>query len=332
MSFADHALAVAGAFSWAPGAGFGMPTGPCVDARGVVTYSPWAMARSAAAGGAAAEPAPAVGSDPEGADGLGLAPDRNSENPVRNGLRGLTGFGRKQVRRGCALLEADRACLGFWTVTLPPAAMAEVQRLDCWDRFQNALRHRLVELLQRAGLPPLVVGVAELHPERSRREGRPCPHLHIAFLAKRNRWHCWALDRWRLDAAIRQALGRCGIVGVDVSAAGKLVGVRKSVGRYLSKYMTKEGPLAGVWGRTFQGMPRQWWFMSRPLLRRVVETTIPIPDGFLGWLHEHREALALSGALRCGCVDRLPPRAPAVFWIAWSDAGPLLDLWRAWQG
>lgn len=171
------------------------------------------MDRAERAKSSAAAAAAAVGSDPEGSDGLGLAPDQNSETPGRNGLSGLTPYGRKQLRRGCALLERDRRCVGFWTVTLPPAAMDEIHRLDCWDRFQDALRHRLVECLRRAGLVPQVLAAAELHPERSRREGRACPHLHVVFLAKANRWHCWALDRWQLDSIIRQALGRCGIRG-----------------------------------------------------------------------------------------------------------------------
>jgi hypothetical protein len=302
-----------------------------VDARGVVTYSPWAMARAAAGAAAAAVGSPAVGAPAEDGAVLDLAPDRNSENPVRNGVHGLTGYGKKQIRRGCALLEGDRALLAFWTITLPPDAMDEIHRLDCWDRFQDALRHRLVEVLRLAGLVPQVVGVAELHPERSEREGRACPHLHVAFVAKRNRWHCWLIDRWRLDAIIRQALGRCGIRGVDCSRAGKAVGVKKSVGRYLSKYISKGGSLPAVCGRQIQGVPRQWWFMSRPLLRRVVETTVPMPPGFLAFLHESRDALVASGALRWGQVEGLEPRAPAVFWFAWRDAGALLDLWAAWH-
>ena len=331
MSFADSALAVAGAFSWAPGPRGGFAAGPCVDARGVATYSPWAMDRAARAAASAAAAAVVVGSAASAADGLGLAPDRNSETPVRNGLFGLTPYGKKQLRRGCALLETDRRCVAFWTITLPPAAMDEVHRLDCWDRFQDALRHRLVECLRRAGLVPLVLAAAELHPERSRREGRACPHLHVVFLGKINRWHCWALDRWQLDGMIRQALGRCGIQGVDCKAAGKLVGVKKSVGRYLSKYLSKGSRPLDVCGRTFQGVPRQWWFMSRPLLRLVVATTVPLPPAFVAWLHECREALSSSGALRWGQVEGLDPRAPAVFWLTWADAGDLLALWAAWQ-
>lgn len=322
--------ALAGLSGWAPGAGFGRLRGPSVDARGVTTYSPWAMARAAAAGGG--DHAAAAVADPPAAEaaGLGSSPDRNSETPVRNGLLGITGYGRRQVRRGCAVLERDRPRLAFWTVTLPPDAMAQIRSLDCWDRFQSALRHRLVEMLTLAGLPPLVVGVAELHPARTAREGAPAPHLHVAFVGRRTRWNCWALDRWRLDAAIGQALGRCGIRCENLAQAGNVQAVRRSVGRYLGKYLSKGGSSLAVCGRNYQGTPRQWWFMSRALLRRVAETTVPLPSGFVAWVHESRQELSAAGVIRTGEIEGLGSGAPSVFWISWADPGGLLAAWGAW--
>lgn len=302
--------------------------GPSVDPRLTTTYSPWAL-EHAARKAADCAPPEAAGAPPEGGP-PGLVSGHNPKTLSRYGLRGLTHVGRRTVRRAACLLEEDRRCVAFWTITLPDQAAARVFDLDCWHAFQARIRQELGRRLREAGLPARFVAVAELHPARSARAGRPIPHLHVVFQGKLNRWHRWALDRWQLDgiiaAAVRTATGE----SCDTAAAGNVQPVKKSVARYLSKYITKgrePGPVCVAQG---QGLPLQWWFISQGLRAEVAAATVRLPVPFVRWLHEHGDALAHLGELQRGSVDVVAPGAPAVWWIQWSGAGAVGRCWGRW--
>ena len=263
--------------------------------------------------------------------GLSLAP--NSKRPPRYGLRGLPAAGRKQVWRSLALLEEMRPLLSFWTISLPSEAMSELARSGTLAQFQDRVRKELVRLLQAAGLPALVVGVAELQPKRSRAEGRPCPHWHIVFQGRRDRRSPWALSRADLDGVIAAGLATAGVPGLDLRSAGNVQQVKRSVRAYLSKYMTKGSGDCSRWvGTAHENLiPHQWWFWSRPLRAWVLEHVLPIAFPFLAWVHEHRDALVERGLLAVRRLDLSDPRAPVTYEISWLSCGHLAQLVFIWQ-
>lgn len=263
--------------------------------------------------------------------GLSLAP--NSERPPRYGLKGLPPAGRKQVWRALALLEEMRPLLSFWTISLPSEALSELGRLGTLPAFQDRVRRELSRRLIGAGLPALVVGVAELQPKRSRVEGRPCPHWHIVFQGRKDRRSPWALSRELLDGVIAAALASAGVPLRDLRSAGNVQQVKRSVRAYLSKYMTKgSGDCQAYVGGEHEGLiPHQWWFWSRPLRSWVLAHVFPLAFPFLCWVHEHREALQERGLIACRQLDLPDPRAPVTLEISWITCDLFAQVVFLWQ-
>ena len=263
--------------------------------------------------------------------GLSLAP--NSERPDRYGLKGLPAKGRKQVWRALALLEEMRPLLSFWTISLPTESLTALDREGTLPAFQDRVRQELSRLLRRAGLPDLVVGVAELQPRRSRVEGRPCPHWHIVFQGRRTRGSAWALSREQLDGVIAAALASAGVRAPDLRSAGNVQQVKRSVRAYLSKYMTKGSGDCAEWvGSSHENLiPRQWWFWTRRLRSWVLQHVFPIAFPFLAWVHLHRQELEELGLARWRLLDLPDPRAPLTYEINWlecANVGQIVYLWQ----
>ena len=256
--------------------------------------------------------------------------------PRRYGLNGLTAQGRRRLTAGCCLLEERRRLLSFWTITLPDEVLAELLVLDAWHVFQGAIRQELSRRLQRLGLQPLVLAVAELHPERSIAAGQALPHLHVLFQGKRDGGGPWLLSPSQLDGIIVGALGRAGVVVADLPAAGKVEAIRRSVRRYLSKYVSK-APRQSVGGSDLAMLgdprlcPRQWWFMSKQLLARIEEATKTLPAEFLAWLID-RARPSWRGALYV--VQRVPiadPSAPSCWTVAFRSPWALFLCWESFE-
>ena len=283
-------------------------------------------------------PLPVFGSGDAGAAGLvGCAESVQRDCPPRRyGLNGLTATGRRRLTAGCCLLEERRRLLSFWTITLPPEVMVELLELDSWHVFQNAIRHRLVRRLEQRGLQPLVLAVAELHPERSIEAGQALPHLHVLFQGKAVGATTWALDRADLDELIVLALAAAGVVVESLPWAGNVQAIRKSVRRYLSKYVSKSSHVfKGVGFLAMIGdprlCPRQWWFMSRPLLAMIEAATRCLPAEFLAWMID-RARPSWRGAPYV--VQRVPipdPTAPTVWTVTFRSPWSLFLTWEAYE-
>lgn len=310
--------------------------GPAVDPRLVTTYSPrvsWPQPQGEdlprdefwGHGSRLAGPWPEAAAP-------GLVIGGNSDTQaVRNGWQGITPLARRSIHRACASLEDQRSRLAFWTVTLSPAQLDWIERYDSWPAFQSAIRHRLVRTLRSRGLRPLVVGVIELHPERSTKEGRPCPHIHVAFVGRQHRKARWALSTADLDLIICKALIAAQCFDLDVRAAGNVQPVRQSVGAYLSHYLKKgSGPPAGA-GRGYQLIPRQWFFQSRALLAMVRTLTVLLPLPFVAFIHGRWSALREQGWGEWQQVEIADARAPAVFSILWQSVESVAAAIAWWQ-
>ena len=302
------------------------------------TYSPrmsWAAWAPAAAAARAPsmpewarfwEPGP-----PAQALGLSLAP--NSKRPPRYGLQGMPAAGRKSVWRALALLEEMRPLLSFWTISLPTESLTGLAEADSLPTFQDRVRKELSRLLRAAGLPDLVVGVAELQPARSRAAGMPCPHWHVVFQGRRDRRSPWALSKAQLDGVIAAALASAGVRGPDLRAAGNVQQVRRSVRAYLAKYMTKGSGDCAQWrGGPHEALiPRQWWFWTRSLRAWVLEHVLPLAFDFLAWVHEHREPIGRRELAKFRQLELSDPRAPITWEVAWLSCEKLAALVYLWQ-
>jgi len=295
--------------SWAEWKGFGESRGPSMPE--------WARVW---------EPGPTAQ-----ALGLSLAP--NSKRPPRYGLSGLPAAGRKSVWRALALLEEMRPLLSFWTISLPSESLTALDQLGTLPAFQDRLRKELARLLKGAGLPALVVGVAELQPKRTRAEGRPCPHWHIVFQGRKDRGSRWALSRAQLDGAIAAALATAGVRAPDLRSAGNVQQVKRSVRAYLSKYMTKGSGDCAPWvGSSHENLiPHQWWFWTGQLRAWVFEHIFPITFPFLAWVHEYRQELEAQGLVRFRRLELSDPAAPITYEANWLRCDLLAQLVYIWQ-
>ena len=267
------------------------------------------------------------------AEALGLSLAPNSERPSRYGLNGLPAKGRKNVWRALALLEEMRPLLSFWTISLPSESLSDLDRAGTLPVFQDRVRQELSRLLRRAGLPDLVVGVAELQPKRSRAEGRPCPHWHIVFQGRKDRGSRWALSPSQLDGVIAAALASAGVRGLGLQSAGNVQQVKRSVRAYLSKYMTKGSGDCARWvGSSHENLiPHQWWFWTRRLRSWVMDHVLPMAFPFLAWIHENREQVAALGLAQFRVIELSDPRAPLTFEVNWLECCNIAQLLYLWQ-
>ena len=314
----------------------GVEAGPAVDPRMVTTYSPRSSWREEDPWGPASAQLFHTRVEDFACDLPGSAPGlvigRNSDTlPVRNGWKGITPLARQSIHRACAALEDQRRRLAFWTVTLSPGQLDWLEAHDSWPAFQSAIRHRLVRALRRRGLRPLVVGVVELHPERSAKEGRPCPHLHVVFVGRQHGWGRWVLSTTDLDLIICKALVAAQCFDLGVEAAGNVQPVKRSVGAYLSHYMKKGSGPPPVCGRGFQLCPRQWFFQSRPMLGMVRALTVRLPLPFVAFCHDRWPVLVERGWGSWQQVAIPDPRAPAVYSILWESAAAVGLAIAWWQ-
>jgi hypothetical protein len=245
-------------------------------------------------------------------------------------------MGRRRLTAGCCLLEERRRLLSFWTITLPDDVLAELLVLDAWHVFQGWIRRLLTRQLRELGAVPLVLAVAELHPDRSVEAGQALPHLHVLFQGKGGPTSDWLLTPEQLDALILTALARVGVHRAELPAAGKVESIRKSVRRYLSKYVAKgtRQPVPGG-GLAMLGdprlCPRQWWFMSAPLLAMIVEATRCLPAVFLSWLCDRARAPWVGAPYTVQRVPIPDPAAPSVFVVQFRSPWALWLCWEAYE-
>jgi hypothetical protein len=186
------------------------------------------------------------------------------------------------------LLEESRRLLSFWTISLPGPALRALEGVtDGVARFQDTVRQELERALRRKGLSPEALGVCEIQPSRLKRTGVFAPHWHLVFRGRKSSGHGWALSIAELDHIILLCLKRVCGYGDGVISAGNVQQVRKSVAAYLGRYM-KKGLCPQATHMLDQApdalVPKQWWLMTRPLLKALVTRTFPVNPAFLSFV------------------------------------------------
>lgn len=254
--------------------------------------------------------------------------------PERRGMKGPTRLANHRVRDGCAVLQQWRPQLSFWTVNLPTEVLLEIGARDAWAVFVDGMRRRLVARLEAAGIEPLIVGVVEMGPERTIRLQQSMPHLHIAYRAKASPRDRWLMTPERHDRIVREALADIGIEHKGPLPGCNVQPIDKDVQRYMAKYLTKATRSGGS-GRFLLGdvglCPRQWFLMSRPLLRLVLERTIELPAGFCAWLADRFVRPERKAPYWVQKVDQADPRAPACWCLSFRSPPALLALFQQWE-
>ena len=263
----------------------------------------------------------------------GLDPCAKSAQPTTaHGFNGLTSAGRRSVRDACSLLRERAGALVFGTVTLPDEA-AETCTRDQLATFQSRWLFFARRLLTRRGLDPLVVLVAELHPNRRTLGGAPVTHWHYCAPTSPGPMQPWSVSvsDWHgvHRAAYRSAFGR----DRGHNKGCRTEPARSDPGRYLSKYLAKarsdcRALIGTPWERC---IPRQWWAWTGELRRKVTACRIRPPAAFLSWCVRWRLHLEALGEVTTDLVT-IGEDGPAIgAWFGWRSVEALDRAIMAWM-
>lgn len=206
---------------------------------------------------------------------------KNAENPVTT--RGLTRLGARTLRQGAFLIEqgCGKDCVTFGTCTLPVLTDEEYDQVEAdWSNIIDRLVKRLRYHLRKKGLSGDVIHVTEVHPKRSLNEGREIPHVHIVFQG-RKRKSSWAIAPKQFTKFWCRALQLKRITLKMCSSSCQLARVKKSVARYLSKYVAKKSmkTCSVISESNLRKLSlRQWWGISDSLRCSVRQNTRVISD------------------------------------------------------
>jgi len=236
---------------------------------------------------------------PEGLGGtpspLGLSSQRNSQEPLRRGLKGMPSHGRKRIKELLQVLEEFRPRLAFWHVTLPDEDYLDLRDLGTWPIFQRRLFDRLTQLLVAHDDPALVCGVCEVGEVRLARTSRPMPHLHIVTSGYGSRVNrkAYLLSPAVMDQLVQKACEDAGLPPRDRQASSRLEPIRTSVSGYVDKYVTKGSGLPGKslsdgWDAL---IPHQWWNRSDGLHKMLAGMIFHLPPAFVAFVLQQRQRL-----------------------------------------
>lgn len=260
----------------------------------------------------------------------GLVNGSQSASKTRRVAKALTRHGRRMIECAMTVMESrwKRDVLSFLTLTLPPAAVVEALRNP--DGLRASYRHFrkiLQQKLARAGLPDVFASVCEIHPQRSEREGIAIPHWHLAFVGRKpgKSWEVsttWVQETWA------NSLARNGLIPDDVElvAATNVQPVRKSLRRYMSKYLGKgyAVPESVNEEKYFSLLPGQMHYVGEKLLKMVKQGITKLVGGAAEVFWESINRLKKSAVRLSGTVDFVREdgsKHVLVWWYFLTDSG-----------
>lgn len=250
-----------------------------------------------------------------------------------HGFRGLTAAGRRSIRDAAALLAEKPGCVGFGTITLTDREAESCTR-DQLATFQTRWMEFAARALRAAGMSPLVVLVAEIHPNRRTMAGGPVLHWHYAYLGREDPWDDWAVPKERWHRVIRWAWSAAFGYPRPHTFGCRVEKCRKPPGRYLSKYLSKTRSDCERWRGTEweRCIPKQWWAWTGVLRGMVQSVRVRPPAAFLRWCYRWRHELALLGECSTGpiCIGEDGPTVGQ--WFGWSSEEALDRAIEGWIG
>lgn len=264
---------------------------------------------------------------------LGLSNVPISATRAKKGLKGMTSYGRRMVRNACYLLEeryGSGRC-GFGTFTLPSLIFPDWAAVcHDWAKLVNNFIKRVKRRLATRTENPYICYVTEFQTKRYEKEGRAYPHLHICYPARPEFNYNWYISASELRDIWREVIqSRC-LCRYDFAASVDCVVVKKSIGAYLSKYLSKG---AGDVARFIQaGLPLgcvgHWWGVSGAVRAAIKARTRTSPAiarhlwgaaaglrerGVIKWLYYISIQTNLTGQRiigMCGLLD-----SPYIKWL-----------------
>lgn len=232
------------------------------------------------------------------------------EKPAaEHGSKGITKYGRRTTREGCAVLQERYGReVAFLTLTIPgstPEALRAVAEnageiLDAFfQRVRKFFYMAIDENAEKAAVD--YVGVWELQKRGALHIhaaiGLSSPEMFDALVKNHRRWWCHILKTYSaktgVDLFARAEGGtwsnRWRKVQTDCQK------IRKSCKRYMSKYISK-----GITGGAVLsgGTPKRWWFMAKNLRQEVLARRITHVRMYSDFDECLRDAGALMEAVR----------------------------------
>lgn len=215
---------------------------------------------------------------------LGLSTVPNSHKPEprqRRGLNGITSYGKKLVRNGCLRLDREAAGnLSFLTLTLPAVSQAETVKLaQSWAEVLRTFNQWLSRSLNRGGVSGELVGVTEIQTQRLARTGICALHYHCCFQGRLSRYDEWILQPQSIREAWKRSVSKYlenSPENYDWRSVENIQRVKKSVGAYLGKYLSKglndiPNGNADIPINISSMFPSSWYSISNSLRQRVLE-------------------------------------------------------------
>jgi hypothetical protein len=258
-----------------------------------------------------------------------------------HGWKGLTTNGKRAIRDAGAVLDEEYGTLGFFTVTLTDETATVALRSQIAD-FQSRLLYTIRRELGRLKLPPMVLLVAEMHPNRSSLDGSPVPHWHGIVKVSHRRYDRWIFRKENFNHAVLQAYEMA--FGHERGHVQRLQLLPQKTGcaKYLSPYMSKGGSDVEALRDTWQGrmVPSQWWTWTGELRLLVTACRTRPPAAFLRWCVRWRGELAHLGEVKAGDIrigddlredQKETDKRPIIgSWFAWRSEAALDRAIRAW--
>ena len=258
---------------------------------------------------------------------------KSAQTTTAHGYKGLTVAGRRSIRDASSLLAEYQGSLAFGTVTLPDDVAENITR-EQLATFQSRWLFYARRMLQMRGLEPLLVLVAEIHPNRRSLSGGPVIHWHWCARVSHVPFGKWAAKIRDWDRVTAQA---------HASAFGRARGnthglwteaARIAPGRYLSKYLSKsrsdcQALIGTEWERA---IPRQWWTWTGEMRALVKACRVRPPSAFLRWCCRWSRELADLGEVISEPIQ-IGEDGPVVGrWFCWRDEDALdraIETWIA---
>lgn len=212
---------------------------------------------------------------------LSTAPNSDRQaQPVKYGLHGLTGHGKKMIRSGAYLLEnrLGREDVVVTTLTLPKMSKSErIKVAQSWGLVVNHLVKWMSRALLRVARPPVIIGCVEIQSRRLESSGEAYLHLHLLHPAYSNAGGTWAIDTKALLTWWQAELER--VLGTTLTHQPRVEMdlVRDSLEFYLAKYLGKGGDDhigQFVADLGYESIPGQWWICSKPMRDAIWENTL----------------------------------------------------------
>jgi hypothetical protein len=228
----------------------------------------------------------------------------SQEKRVRKG-NPMTPYTKRIVKSAAYLLEkaVGKENLAFLTLTLPGESEISSEELKtCNINFSELMRQFcqvLSRRLDKLGLSEEYVCVTEIQPKRFLQKGQVALHAHLVFQSRKNRYSNWAITKEEIRNVWEKLLTRLLKRNINAPAATRIESVKKSISKYLGKYLSKGGDVLKkvVESGKVDELPPKWDRIANSLRTRV-KLLIKVPSDYAKRLIANNlESLKRKGVL-----------------------------------